>query len=102
MVSPATSLPQSNIEIPESRPAQPERPAPELNVGHIERVASVMLGSLLVANGIKRLNLLGLGIAGAGAFLIQRGATGSCAIYKAANVTANDQTANGVRKALSH
>src|SRR4051794_17322226 len=99
MVSPAASLPQTDIEVPEPHYGEP---APvrrqEINVGEIERVASVLIGSLLIATGIKRLSLLGLGIAGVGAALVQRGATGHCNAYSALGVTSADEGS----KMLSH
>ena len=50
MVSPAVSLPQTDIGIPEPHYGEPAIAASQnVNVGEIERVASVLLGSLLVA-----------------------------------------------------
>ena len=90
MVSAATSLPRISMDIPE--PISHREAAPNvMNVGQLERVVSVMVGSLLVARGIKQMSLLGLGVAGVGAALVQRGATGKCPIYKALNVTSTEE-----------
>jgi uncharacterized membrane protein len=104
MVSPAVSLPPSNVSIPAPHPtsaAQNGRRDARVNVGQLERVVSVMLGSLFIGSGLRRMSLTGLGIAGLGAALIQRGATGQCPLYKALNVTPVDPDAQP-RKMLTH
>src|SRR5436309_683720 len=100
MVSAAASLPQTRMDIPEPTPKQ-RAGADQMNVGQLERVASVMIGSLLVARGIKQLSLMGLGVAGLGAALVQRGATGKCPVYKALNVTSAGETGKWLTHPLS-
>jgi uncharacterized membrane protein len=89
MVAPSAAAPLTQVEVPEQRPERsPRRTA--ANVGQLERAASIMVGSLLVANGVKRLSLTGLAIAGAGAALIQRGSSGVCPMYSALGVTTQE------------
>jgi uncharacterized membrane protein len=100
MINAAASLPQTRMNIPQPTPQRrPE--ADEMNVGQLERVASVMVGSLLVARGIKQMSLLGLAVAGLGAALVQRGATGKCPVYKALNVTTAEETGKWLTHPLS-
>ncbi len=54
-----------------------------VNVGAIERLASIAAGTLLTAYGIKRSSLAGYGIAGTGAALLFRGVTGYCPVNAA-------------------
>lgn len=56
------------------------------NVGHIERYASLASGGLLAALALKRRDLIGVGIATAGAALLYRGATGRCPVSAALGV----------------
>lgn len=98
MVSPAAPKPLSPIDIPEPHNlSSPDTGCAlrrsDQNVGPVERVASILLGSLLLANGIKRMSLFGFGLAGLGAGLIQRGATGRCPMYSALNVTGGQSLA---------
>ncbi len=55
----------------------------ETNVGRVERVISLVGGSALVVAGARRRNLPGAVMALAGAFLVDRGATGHCVAYEA-------------------
>ncbi len=59
----------------------------QLNVGEGERIASLVGGGGLVAYGITRGTIGGLGLALMGGALIYRGATGHCACYEAMGVT---------------
>ena len=63
--------------------SQAERPATtqSVNVGHGERIASIVLGSGLVAFGLLRRSRSGWGLAAAGATLLYRGLRGFCAVY---------------------
>src|SRR4051794_29117143 len=97
MVSADTSLPLSPVEIPE-QPRKAERE--KTNVGELERVVSVMGGSMLVASGIRRLSLPGLIMAGVGWAMIHRGSTGQCAVYKKLGVTTAKESM--VRRAVSN
>ncbi|HSK80398.1 MAG TPA: YgaP-like transmembrane domain [Thermoanaerobaculia bacterium] len=53
-----------------------------LNVGKMERWASVLGGAALAAYALKRRGRGGMGLALAGAPLLWRGATGHCAVYE--------------------
>lgn len=99
MVSPATSLPLSNVDIPE--PEQVRGGCCGTNVGEIERVVSILGGSMMVVGGVRRLSLPGLLMAGLGGALIHRGSTGQCGLYKALGVTTVAEQA-GVRHVLSN
>jgi uncharacterized membrane protein len=57
-------------------------PKPSINVGVPERIASVLAGSLLLFNGLRKGNL-GLFRLGLGGYLLYRGATGHCHGYSA-------------------
>ena len=65
-----------------SSPSRPASPADAVNVGTIERVASVAGGAALALYGAKRKDLGGALLALLGAALVQRGATGHCAMYE--------------------
>jgi uncharacterized membrane protein len=59
-------------------------PAPLVNVGDVERLATGILGVALIAGAIRRpLLLLG------GAWLIYRALSGNCKCYEALGVTTN-------------
>jgi uncharacterized membrane protein len=60
------------------------------NVGDAERVASVALGGMLAATGLKKRGLGGLLLALAGAELIRRGSTGHCMLYDAIGFSSAD------------
>ena len=88
MVSPTTEDVLTHVAIPDPRPTAVERQERSLpNVGEIERVVSVFIGSLLLTKGVRRgirkLSLSGAAEAIAGYRLINRGVTGQCALYKA-------------------
>lgn len=53
-----------------------------VNVGKLERWASVLGGAALAAYALKRRGRGGLGLALAGAPLLWRGATGHCSVYE--------------------
>ncbi len=84
-------------------PARPVRDTgsaasrPHVNVGEMERWASLLGGGLLAAWGLSRRNWTGLALAAVGGSLMVRGATGHCAGYSALGVsTAGRGPATGV------
>src|SRR5438270_10132611 len=61
-----------------------EHPGPEVNVGHVERAASITLGTALVALALSRRRTAGaLTIGLFGGYMAWRGATGHCPLYEA-------------------
>ncbi len=66
----------------------------EVNVGTVERWASMFGGGFLAGAGLKRGGLPGAVMGVAGAILLHRGATGHCNVYGALGIdTASGQTA---------
>jgi uncharacterized membrane protein len=65
---------------------QPARPT-RINVGDVERWASLLGGGALTLFGLTRGSLGGLGLAALGSALIYRGATGHCSVYGALGVS---------------
>lgn len=57
-----------------------------VNVGDIERLASLAGGGWLALTGLFRSGLVGLMKLGLGGYLVYRGATGYCAVYEAAGL----------------
>jgi len=57
-----------------------------VNVGHKERLASVLAGSGLLALGLFRRSRSGWALAGTGAMLLYRGLRGQCAVYRALGI----------------
>ena len=62
----------------------------ELNVNSAERVVSVAAGGALAAYGLRRRDLTGLVLGLVGGALLERGATGRCAVYGALGLTSAD------------
>ena len=62
------------------------RPGSEINVGEVERWASAIGGTLLVAHGLRRMTFGGLALALVGGSLVYRGVTGNCQVYKALDI----------------
>jgi uncharacterized membrane protein len=60
----------------------PQRAIPDTNVGNIERVASIVGGTVLVVVGLRRRSRAGLSLAASGAMLVVRGVSGWCALYR--------------------
>jgi len=52
-----------------------------INVGHAERLASLVGGGLLAAFGMRRPNMVGATMAMLGGVLVARGLTGYCPLY---------------------
>src|SRR5436309_1141601 len=63
---------------------QPEQQSQEdsKNLSETERIVSLAGGSLLALVGLSRRSIPGLAVAAVGGALIQRGATGYCALYE--------------------
>jgi len=57
-----------------------------INVAPTERVLSAIVGGGLIYLGLRHFSKLGLLAVGVGAALIQRGSTGTCAMYQALNI----------------
>lgn len=58
-----------------------------INVGSVERVASVVAGAGLVAFGLMRRSRSGLGLAAMGGMMLYRGLGGHCLLYRALGIT---------------
>jgi uncharacterized membrane protein len=80
-------------EAPQRDGAQP------INVGETERLISALAGGGLIAFGLSRRSLGGLGLAAIGGSLLYRGVTGHCMCYEALGVNRAgfDNPAVGVR-----
>ncbi|MBW3570527.1 MAG: SRPBCC family protein [Gemmatimonadetes bacterium] len=65
----------------------------EVNVGKLERFASMFGGGLLTGAGIRRGGVGGAVLGVAGAMLLHRGATGHCAVYAALGVDTSGDAA---------
>jgi uncharacterized membrane protein len=57
------------------------------NVGNVERAASIIAGSVLLYEGVKKKNLAGAGMAVFGINFLRRGITGFCYTYQALGIT---------------
>jgi uncharacterized membrane protein len=57
-----------------------------VNVGHGERIASIILGSGLMASGLLRRSRTGWTLAATGAALLYRGLSGNCVVYRALDI----------------
>lgn len=62
------------------------------NVGDVERVISALSGVAMIARGLRKRSLLGMGLAVFGAGAIYRGVSGECALYKALGINTNGAT----------
>lgn len=69
--------------------SSPRAPA-RINVGQTERVASGLVGGVLVLAGIRRRSLGGAALALLGGDLVRRGVTGHCEVYQALDVSTAD------------
>jgi uncharacterized membrane protein len=58
-----------------------------INVGSVERVASVVGGAALLAFGLMRRSRGGLGLAATGGMMLYRGLGGHCLLYRALGIT---------------
>ena len=70
------------------RPSTPQSASMprSVNVGNGERLASIILGSGLLAFGLARRSRSGWGLAATGATLVYRGLRGNCAVYRALGI----------------
>jgi uncharacterized membrane protein len=66
-------------------------PTSGINVGEVERWASAIGGTLLVAHGLRRGSFGGLALALIGGGLVYRGVTGHCEVYQALNIDTSDK-----------
>jgi hypothetical protein len=66
-----------------------------INVGSMERKASLIGGGLLAAFGLTRGSLSGLALAAIGGALLYRGYTGHCHMYAALNHSSADPHEHG-------
>jgi uncharacterized membrane protein len=82
----------TSIEETEDFPVAAEHPGPDVNVGHVERAASITLGTALVALALSRPRTAGALTVGLfGGYMAWRGATGYCLLYEALDTgTAED------------
>jgi len=71
------------------------KPARTTNVGTTERLFSLLSGGVLAAYGLSRRNTSGLLLAGVGAALVYRGASGHCDVYQALRLSSADSTDQG-------
>jgi hypothetical protein len=79
-------------------PSTPETSSPHkrsVNVGKVERWASVLGGAALAALALRKRSRRTLGMALAGAPLIWRGATGHCSVYQRLGIDRNNLFQSG-------
>jgi uncharacterized membrane protein len=70
----------------------PNRPASDVNVGDVERLASGIGGAFLIAAGVRRGSLGGLTLALLGGSLVYRSVTGHCQAYCALGIDTSDKS----------
>src|SRR5689334_588667 len=92
----ADTIPTQPQEASQIRPQPevrdtPQKESPGINVGGIERQASLLTGTGLVLVGLSRRSIPGLAFAALGGMLAYRGMSGHCAAYEALGIN----TANG-------
>jgi uncharacterized membrane protein len=84
-------MPESTAPAPLSRHVRElsrrHQQSHEINVNDVERLASLVGGGGLVAYGLTRGTLAGMGLALIGGALAYRGATGHCACYRAMGIS---------------
>ena len=73
-----TGTMQNRFDLEQPEPRQQEQPK---NLSETERIVSMASGGMLALFGLSRRSIPGLAIAAVGGALIQRGATGYCALY---------------------
>ncbi len=79
-----------NIHAPTALLDDPAPSVHDRNVGTLECIGSIAVGSALVAYGLSRRSTAGVGVAAAGTTLFLRGATGHCPVYSRLGVHTND------------
>lgn len=77
-------------ELTPSTPAPSRRRARPLNISNTERAISIVGGGLLALAGLSRRSWPGAALAGVGAALVYRGATGHSYIYERMGIEARD------------
>lgn len=75
-----------------------QRNGHSMNVGQVERLASVVGGGALVAYGLRQRSLAGVGLALLGGALAYRGTSGHCMVYQALGIN----TATGAGSSTIH
>lgn len=91
-----TMLPPTPLRMKEESEAQPRnalksaRKSPDINIGKLERLVSILGGSVLAIAGLKRRSLGGLSLAALGGGLMLRGATGHCEVYRSLKINTAD------------
>lgn len=80
----------------QSAPALPQREGTDINVGEIERWASLLGGGALLIYGLTRRSWGGLSLAAAGGGLLYRGAMGHCPVYQALGVDTAGEAKQGI------
>jgi uncharacterized membrane protein len=96
---PAQTVPRQGIQAAARPPVEPQRygerepnvRAPGMNVGSVERWASLVGGGLLGVYGLTRGSLGGLALAALGGALAYRGWTGHCPAYSALGISTADR-----------
>lgn len=71
--------------------AHPTTSRATTNVGDTERLLSTVGGGLLIAYGLSRRSLGGLGLAALGGALLERGVSGHCTVYGVLGITTADR-----------
>jgi uncharacterized membrane protein len=71
-------------------------PRQDINVGQVERWASVLGGGLLMAAGLSRRSGLGLVMAGVGGSLVYRGLSGHCPMYQTLGLNTSSEKHSSV------
>ena len=87
---------ESTLATTHTRPGAEQTPVSlfsngEINVGQVERLASVVAGAALAVYGLDRRTLGGAALALVGGSLIYRGATGHCPVYGALGLRTNGE-----------
>lgn len=72
---------------PQRREQHREEREPSINVGNMERMASLIGGGILALAGLRRGDLAGLAIAAVGGSLAYRGMTGHCNLYSSMGIS---------------
>lgn len=70
-------------------------PQQGINVGEKERIASILAGTALALYGLTRLSKATIPYAAAGGYLLYRGVTGKCLVYKALDIQRAGEAGEG-------
>ncbi len=74
------------------------RRATSINVGHAERLFSLLGGGLLILYGLGRKRLSGIALALLGGDLLRRGLTGHCYLYQALDISTFEESPHTVAR----